>query len=741
MSVTMTLVEMEEDFTDLTIPADYIKFYGDPLSFVAGLDSAPTQWKGKGKAVGPSVDDEPSVTVEEEVDWTKYNPPAALHTTPNFHDDVLVHIIKTSIDRLQARNAAEHRKREEEEEQRKMSSVPTTPDSEEDAAAKEPYLPIIIPTDDPQPVSISEVQAHLDEAEKEDLENIFSHDTPVSRTPFDFDSKPKKSRKFKLAHLLKRLADRDSGTPPVRDSSKNEEPSSSSEITIKHEEPPLPPTPPEEVECVSCLDDFPQSALVKITCHSYCTPCFYRLITTACQNEQQWPPKCCLNTIPEETTLAHIPADLQKTFRRRAEEWAQPAPDRIYCSRPTCSRFIPTRRVDHATRTARCSHRSHPPTCTLCRGPAHPTAEACPSDRDAALTEALAADAGWMHCGACHALVEHREACQHMTCRCGHEFCYVCALPWQTCGCTMDSLAEKLAAAAARVEARLLREEEEEEAVRMVEEFEREERLKQELLRAEAESAEAEQRAEREAIRQSEVKDRFEKLRRQMGDLRELQDVLVGWQHDREVEVLKADGAAEEEALKERQLRERQEYDQTARDKVQVQELSFKRDYASRVAEERDVEAKYMLELQVFYEGRVEGAKMVGDAMTLFRRQMDKGWRAWSQWRDGEMAAYQARIDEERTIQEEGLCSVKARLEDRLAEQAREATRRTAAEMKWAEEVWREREAMMVELEREELDDGETGSWYSFRDAEEELPEEAEASGSGSESASAAIPA
>ncbi|KAM0278040.1 hypothetical protein ACHAQH_005409 [Verticillium albo-atrum] len=735
MSLTMTMVGMEEDFTDLAISADYIKFYGDPLSLVAGPDS--TQWKGKGKAVGPLIDEqpeEPSRTVEEDVDWTKYNPPAALLTTPNFHDHDLVHVIKSSIERIKERNAAENRRKEEEEEEQKRQAHDAPPtDTEEDKTTEEPYLPIIIPSDDPPPISLSEVQAHLDEADREDLNNLFSHGAQISKTPFGFDAKPKKSRRFKLARLLNRLADRDSHVPLIADLSKHAEPSGSYEITNKPEEPPLPPTPVEEIECVSCLDDFLPSALIKITCHSYCTPCFHRLVTTACQNEQQWPPKCCLNPIPNATTLAHIPSDLQTTFRARVEEWSLPAPDRIYCSRPSCSRFIPPSSVNHASRTARCSRRRHPATCTLCRGPAHPAAESCPSDLDAALTEALAADAGWTHCGACHALVEHREACQHMTCRCGHEFCYVCTLPWKTCECTMEALAEKLAAAAARVEARLVREAEEEEAVRLVEEFEREERLKEELLRAEAERAEAETRAEREAVRRVEVVERFERLRGQMEDLRELQDVLVGWQHDREGEVMKADAAAEEEALKERQLREGAEFDQTALDKVEAQEAAFRRDYATRVEEERTVETKYMLELQTFYEGRDEGEKMVRDAMRLFRRQMDKGWRAWSQWRDGEMAAYRVRVDEERAIRREGLYSVRARLEERLAEQVKEAARRTAAEMRWVDEVWREREGMVDELEVQELDEGETGSFHSFGvdEWEDAVEGEAEASGSG----------
>jgi hypothetical protein len=44
---------------------------------------------------------------------------------------------------------------------------------------------------------------------------------------------------------------------------------------------------------------------------------------------------------------------------------------------------------------------------------------------------------GWQVCGNCSSLVELEQGCNHMTCRCGYEFCYVCARHWKQCECAL----------------------------------------------------------------------------------------------------------------------------------------------------------------------------------------------------------------------------------------------------------------------------------------------------------------
>ncbi|KAK4132308.1 hypothetical protein BT67DRAFT_85533, partial [Trichocladium antarcticum] len=213
----------------------------------------------------------------------------------------------------------------------------------------------------------------------------------------------------------------------------------------------------EEAACVSCFEELPPKALIKTACHPYCKVCFNLLITTAINNPAQWPPKCCLNPIPHRTITKHATRNLAKNYKLKQAEFAQPGPDRLYCPTPDCGIYIAPRRPTTAhTRkkhTARCA-RGHR-TCLACGAPAHPTPAHCPRAANPSTAAApeeiaeiaeiaeidrLAAEEGWRRCPDCGILVEHGAACQHMTCPCGGQFCYVCGARWRTCACTAAQL-------------------------------------------------------------------------------------------------------------------------------------------------------------------------------------------------------------------------------------------------------------------------------------------------------------
>ena len=55
--------------------------------------------------------------------------------------------------------------------------------------------------------------------------------------------------------------------------------------------------------------------------------------------------------------------------------------------------------------------------------------------------EAWRKKAGAKRCTRCKFIVFKNDGCNHMTCRCGYEFCYVCGGKHQDCECTRKETA------------------------------------------------------------------------------------------------------------------------------------------------------------------------------------------------------------------------------------------------------------------------------------------------------------
>ena len=93
-------------------------------------------------------------------------------------------------------------------------------------------------------------------------------------------------------------------------------------------------------------------------------------------------------------------------------------PNPVYCAHKKCRVFIPPRFVGgEIVLCWRCNHQ----TCSLCRKLNHPGV--CKTNTE--LLE-LIKTSQWKYCPHCSNVVEKAEGCDHMTCRCGCEFCYKC---------------------------------------------------------------------------------------------------------------------------------------------------------------------------------------------------------------------------------------------------------------------------------------------------------------------------
>ncbi len=156
------------------------------------------------------------------------------------------------------------------------------------------------------------------------------------------------------------------------------------------------------------------------------------LVRSATSDESLFPPRCCSRPIGYDLFNALIPLDVWKAFERASQEFSVVAKDRIYCPRPTCSKFLGSGKA--LPRTTAC------PTCqisvcTHCRKRAHPHRLFCEQEDETGALQGLLQQNKWQRCPNCRAVVELNQGCYHITCRCRSQFCYLCSAPWKTCSC------------------------------------------------------------------------------------------------------------------------------------------------------------------------------------------------------------------------------------------------------------------------------------------------------------------
>ncbi|KAI1112010.1 hypothetical protein F5Y14DRAFT_442882 [Nemania sp. NC0429] len=722
-----------------------------------------TQWKGKGKAVA-SLDTEEEEAEEapatpgtpsesQPVDWTLYEPPEGLSYTGDVESDMVMRIVQESIDRVQTRireeaerkSAAETARQKKEEEKANMSEKEVVTQPESNGG----------PSDDASAARVDENEAEsgghneLPSTNPQPDRRTSSVDGPGSGSGSFISDLPKRPKKRTLMRLFRKF----NGGPEHGESSttgairqgllahlsnvelvaygaRKRLVIDMTRKSMGEDASATPSVQEPKVECVSCLDDFDPKDTVRVPCHNYCRPCFARLVASACQNEQHWPPKCCLNTIPEGTVLANVGAAARTKYRARAAEWDLPVADRVYCSQPKCSLFIPPGAVARGSTVAEC--RGGHMTCTMCRNAAHAGADACPQDRELLRTNELAEEEGWQRCHGCGAYVEHREACQHMTCRCGTQFCYVCGAPWRTCECSMEQLRALKALADQRRVRRVEREAQEEaaaqEAIRLVAEFEREEALKAELLRQEQarvarekRERELEEHIRREGERRRAVAAKFEALRGALVDLHATQRDMVRREGDERERRLREKGEAVFGRLRETHEAEREARRVKAEAKIAKRDAKLRSEYEARTAEERRIEAAYEADLKAFWGARRGGEEEVRTAMDGLRRKMDDGFNEWKKWANHELEVYRYHVREEQTIGDEMMEEKERRLRERAREAARALVRQRLADNRWVAEVMTEREGLLEELEVEEMDDGEDiDTWFAESALEED---------------------
>ncbi|CAG8089202.1 unnamed protein product [Penicillium olsonii] len=183
------------------------------------------------------------------------------------------------------------------------------------------------------------------------------------------------------------------------------------------------------IRCVSCFERCDAMLSMGKCRHEFCLECTRQMFLGAIRDEGLYPPRCCGNVIPPGVAMRVLNYVELHEFSQRALEWT--AETRVYCGDPTCSKFIPAHAIkdQHGT-CPRCGQQTH----LTCQSLAHPGID-CPLDENLPLVLETAEAQGWKRCPHCRTMVELVRGCNHMICRCGREFCYICTAVWKTCVC------------------------------------------------------------------------------------------------------------------------------------------------------------------------------------------------------------------------------------------------------------------------------------------------------------------
>ncbi|XP_042386823.1 E3 ubiquitin-protein ligase RNF144B-like [Zingiber officinale] len=137
-----------------------------------------------------------------------------------------------------------------------------------------------------------------------------------------------------------------------------------------------------------------------------------------------------------------IPCEVFDWWEAAACEAAILGMNRIYCPFKGCSAALLVDDEDGGVATlkkAECPH-CRRLFCALCKAGWHGELSCSEFQRlrtkerrreDLLLME-VAKEKGWKRCPKCKFFVEKTAGCLHITCRCGHEFCYGCGSKWAT---------------------------------------------------------------------------------------------------------------------------------------------------------------------------------------------------------------------------------------------------------------------------------------------------------------------
>ncbi|KAF9029115.1 hypothetical protein BDZ89DRAFT_1065639 [Hymenopellis radicata] len=211
--------------------------------------------------------------------------------------------------------------------------------------------------------------------------------------------------------------------------------------TRRQQPPPTEPQPENaQKTCSVCLDTIQENPICAPCSHSFDAACIESLVSAALKDESMFPPKCCGKAIPLELVESHIDGSVVSLYKEKSVEYSTVL--RVYCSKKTCSRFLGARNNDSSSSPVAlpCTDECGQSTCNTCLNKVEDgniSIHVCTQNESDEQIHQLADSKQWATCPGCRTLVELSMGCNHVLCRCGTQFCYVCSGKWGACRCAL----------------------------------------------------------------------------------------------------------------------------------------------------------------------------------------------------------------------------------------------------------------------------------------------------------------
>ncbi|WOG87563.1 hypothetical protein DCAR_0206792 [Daucus carota subsp. sativus] len=205
--------------------------------------------------------------------------------------------------------------------------------------------------------------------------------------------------------------------------------------------------------CKICLEDraVGQMLVVDGCKHRYCSSCLKQ--HAQAKLSEGMLPSCphegCKTELKFEYCRKFLPGEVLDIMSQRIKEATVPVTDKVYCPYPRCSILMSKTEVCAINNAggSRCMN-CHGLFCINCKVPWHSNLSCShykslhphPSSEEVKL-KTLATRKQWRQCEKCNNMIELKEGCYHISCRCGHQFCYSCGAEWKnkkaTCNCAL----------------------------------------------------------------------------------------------------------------------------------------------------------------------------------------------------------------------------------------------------------------------------------------------------------------